>query len=58
MDQVRKIYHRALVIPMVGIESIWHGYDGYENSLNKVTVHILQNLVENLCFCIGKEDVG
>lgn len=37
MDLTRKIYHRALSIPMEGLEQLWHAYDGYENSLNKLT---------------------
>ena len=37
MDLTRKIYHRALSIPMDGLEKLWHAYDAYENSLNKLT---------------------
>ncbi len=37
MDLTRKIYHRALSIPMEGLEQLWHAYDSYENSLNKLT---------------------
>ncbi|CAM6031968.1 unnamed protein product, partial [Sphagnum compactum] len=33
----RKTYQRAVVIPMVGIETIWKDYDTFENSLNKAT---------------------
>lgn len=38
MDQVRRIYARALLLPLLGIEGLWHDYDLYENSLNKITV--------------------
>ena len=37
MDLTRKIYHRALLNPMEGLENLWHAYDSYENSLNKLT---------------------
>lgn len=37
MDLTRKIYHRALLNPMEGLEQLWHAYDSYENSLNKLT---------------------
>lgn len=37
MDLTRKIYHRALLNPMEGLENLWHSYDSYENSLNKLT---------------------
>lgn len=37
MDLTRKVYHRALLIPMEGLETLWHAYDLYENSLNKLT---------------------
>jgi cleavage stimulation factor subunit 3 len=37
MDWVRKVYHRALVTPLEGLETLWHAYDAYENSLNKLT---------------------
>lgn len=36
MDLTRKIYHRALLNPMEGLETLWHSYDSYENSLNKL----------------------
>lgn len=36
MDLTRKIYHRALLNPMEGLENLWHSYDAYENSLNKL----------------------
>lgn len=37
MDQVRRVYHRALGTPLEGIETLWHQYDAYENALNRVT---------------------
>lgn len=37
MDNTRKIYHRALIVPMDGLEALWGSYDTYENGLNKLT---------------------
>lgn len=37
MDQIRRVYHRALGTPLEGIEALWHQYDAYENALNRVT---------------------
>jgi tetratricopeptide (TPR) repeat protein len=37
MDQIRRVFHRALAIPLDNIEGIWHRYDAYENSLNRAT---------------------
>ncbi|KAJ3095319.1 mRNA 3'-end-processing protein rna14 [Phlyctochytrium bullatum] len=37
MDQSRKIYHRALAIPLSNVETIWKDYDNFENGLNKIT---------------------
>ncbi|KAE8226512.1 hypothetical protein CF319_g912 [Tilletia indica] len=37
MDDLRRVYHRALSIPVNNIELIWRDYDQWESSLNKVT---------------------
>ncbi|CAD6968198.1 unnamed protein product [Tilletia controversa] len=37
MDDLRRVYHRALSIPLNNIELIWRDYDQWESSLNKVT---------------------
>ena len=37
MDLLRKIFRRAVVIPINQVEAIWREYDAYENALNKVT---------------------
>lgn len=37
MDQIRKIYQKALATPLDGIEALWHEYDAYENGLSKLT---------------------
>ncbi|KAI9336838.1 hypothetical protein DFJ73DRAFT_18216 [Zopfochytrium polystomum] len=37
MDSQRKVFHRALVIPLSNIEAIWKDYDLFENGLNKLT---------------------
>lgn len=38
MDALRKIYHRAVQIPLDNVESIWRELDVFENGLNKITV--------------------
>ncbi|TPX64574.1 hypothetical protein CcCBS67573_g08380 [Chytriomyces confervae] len=40
MDLQRKVFHKALSIPLTNIEAIWKEYDAFENSLNKLTVPI------------------
>ncbi|KAI9330114.1 hypothetical protein BDR26DRAFT_807589 [Obelidium mucronatum] len=37
MELQRKVYHKALSIPLANIEAIWKEYDLFENSLNKLT---------------------
>jgi hypothetical protein len=37
-DAIRKVYHRAVAIPLMDVEQIWREYDGFENKLNKMTV--------------------
>ena len=31
---IRRVYQRAIVTPMMGIETIWRDYCMYENSIN------------------------
>src|SRR5215471_8203909 len=38
MDQTRKIYQRAVCIPLENLEALWQGYNAFENDLNKTTV--------------------
>lgn len=37
MDQLRRVYQRAVSVPLDSVEAIWREYDAYENGLNKVT---------------------
>lgn len=37
MDTLRKIYRQAVCIPLNNLESIWHGYNSFENSINRST---------------------
>lgn len=39
-DAIRKVYQRAVVIPMNNVEAIWRDYDAFENKQNKVTVSL------------------
>ncbi|OWZ63165.1 mRNA 3'-end-processing protein RNA14 [Cryptococcus neoformans] len=36
-DNLRKIYQRAVCIPLNNIEALWKSYDTFESSLNKLT---------------------
>ncbi|KAL1747771.1 hypothetical protein HDZ31DRAFT_31172 [Schizophyllum fasciatum] len=38
MDSLRKVYHRALQVPMENIETIWSSYEAFEKSLNNPNV--------------------
>ncbi|KAF8320076.1 Suf-domain-containing protein, partial [Clavulina sp. PMI_390] len=37
MDALRSAYHRAVVIPVENVETLWRDLDAFENSLNKIT---------------------
>ncbi|TQW08035.1 CFIA complex component Rna14 [Cordyceps javanica] len=37
MDQLRKVYHRAINVPMSTVNTLWKEYDQFEMGLNKVT---------------------
>lgn len=37
MDQLRRVYQRAVCVPIDNVEAIWREYDAYESGLNKVT---------------------
>jgi cleavage stimulation factor subunit 3 len=38
MDSLRKVYHRAVQIPLENVEKLWSELEAFENSLNKITV--------------------
>ncbi|KAG0050796.1 mRNA 3'-end-processing protein rna14 [Gryganskiella cystojenkinii] len=37
MDAMRRVFQRAVCIPLSNIENIWRDYDSFENGLNKLT---------------------
>lgn len=41
MDALRSAYHRAVVIPVENVETLWRELDVFENSLGKITVHTI-----------------
>ena len=46
MDALRKIYHRAVQIPLENVEKLWSELETFENGLNKITVRaILSSIV-------------
>jgi hypothetical protein len=38
MDQLRKVYHRAVQIPLVNVERLWTELEAFENGLNRIVV--------------------
>lgn len=49
MDAMRKIYRRAVQIPLNNVEALWRELDAFENKLNKVTVSFLLFSFEFSC---------
>lgn len=45
MDLMRKIYQRAVCLPLENLEALWQDYNAFENDLNKATVLTLFFLV-------------
>lgn len=37
MDSLRKIYRKAICIPLNNVEYLWHAYNTFENGINKST---------------------
>ncbi|KAM5355684.1 hypothetical protein ACJ41O_002330 [Fusarium nematophilum] len=37
MDQLRKVYQRAIAVPMLTVNNLWKEYDQFEMGLNKIT---------------------
>ncbi|KAG6856078.1 hypothetical protein H0H87_007608, partial [Tephrocybe sp. NHM501043] len=37
MDALRKVYHRAVQIPLEGVETLWQELEAFENGLNRIT---------------------
>ena len=40
MDQLRKVYQRAIQIPLDNVEQLWQEYERFENGLNHVLVRL------------------
>ncbi|KIL59526.1 hypothetical protein M378DRAFT_1067821 [Amanita muscaria Koide BX008] len=36
MDALRKVYHRAVQIPLDNVEQLWHDLEAFETNLNKI----------------------
>lgn len=41
MDALRRVYHRAVQIPLENIDQLWRELDVFENKLNKITVRFI-----------------
>lgn len=37
MDALRKVYHRAVQIPLENVETLWSELESFENNLNRIT---------------------
>lgn len=37
-DNLRKVYHRAVAIPLNNVEALWKAYDAFESAQNKQAV--------------------
>lgn len=46
MDSLRKVYQKAVTMPVQGVEHLWREYDQFEQGLNKLTVFTIYRLVE------------
>lgn len=45
MDALRKVYHRAVQIPLDNLEALWSDFESFETGLNKITAKkFLQDL--------------
>ena len=38
MDALRRIYQRAVQIPLENVEILWKDYEAFERGLNQITV--------------------
>lgn len=48
MDHLRKIYQRAVQIPLENVETLWKDYEAFENGLSKITVSCLLTVLVTL----------
>lgn len=61
MDALRKIYQRAVTIPLENVEQLWQEYERFENGLNHTLVSFLSFLRFGLIadrFTSGQEVYG
>ncbi|KAI0052667.1 Suf-domain-containing protein [Auriscalpium vulgare] len=43
MDALRKVYHRAVQIPLENVETLWQELEAFENGLNRITAKKFMN---------------
>jgi cleavage stimulation factor subunit 3 len=46
MDALRKVYHRAVQIPLENVETLWSELETFENNLNRITASIMLAALE------------
>ena len=44
MDALRKVYHRAVQIPLENVETLWSELETFENNLNRITASTISSL--------------
>lgn len=44
MDALRKVYHRAVQIPLENVETLWSELETFENNLNRITASTICSL--------------
>ena len=47
MDALRKVYHRAVQIPLENVETLWSELETFENNLNRITVRVVLTVEVN-----------
>lgn len=44
MDALRKVYHRAVQIPLENVETLWSELETFETNLNRITASTISSL--------------
>ena len=49
MDALRKVYHRAVQIPLENVEILWSELETFENNLNRITASVVLTIELKCC---------
>ena len=55
MDAIRKVYQKAVTMPMSDVEAVWRDYDAYENSVNRTTVRPVSTVCNAAILLLGSK---